>query len=135
MRKVRPGLAGLIVMLSAVGMLAYGAATIPDEITIDDCQSKQPAVKFSHKAHTAKTDCVTCHHTQKGLTADKASEAKACDSCHNAPEKAEMPKCSEMSLTKNPYHIACINCHKQELKKNAQAKAPTKCTDCHVKAG
>ena len=135
MRKVRHGLAGLVVVLPAVWMLAHAAATIPDEITIDDCQSKQPAVKFSHKLHTAKTDCATCHHTQKDLTADKASEAKACDSCHNAPEKAETPKCSEMSLTKNPYHIACINCHKQELKKNAQANAPTKCTDCHVKAG
>lgn len=135
MRKVRHGLAGLVVGLSAVWMLAYGAATIPKEITIDDCQSKQPAVKFAHEAHTTKTDCATCHHTQKDLTAEKASEAKTCDGCHNAPEKAETPKCSEMSLTKNPYHIACINCHKEELKKNAEAKAPTKCADCHVKAG
>ena len=66
--------------------------------------------------------------------AEKAAEVKPCETCHNTPEKAETPKCSEMSLTKNPYHIACINCHKEELKKNAEAKAPTKCTDCHVKA-
>jgi len=134
MRTVHQVLAGLVVFLAAVGMLAFAAGTVPKEVTIDDCQSKQPAVKFSHEAHTAKTDCVTCHHTQQGLTAEKAAEAKPCETCHNTPEKAETPKCSEMSLTKNPYHIACINCHKEELKKNAEAKAPTKCTDCHVKA-
>ena len=134
MRKVRYGLAGFVVLLSAICMVAYAAATVPEQVTIDDCQSKQPAVKFAHKAHTEKTACSTCHHTQKDLTAEKAAEVKLCETCHNTPEKAETPKCSEMSLTKNPYHIACINCHKEELKKNAEAKAPTKCTDCHVKA-
>jgi hypothetical protein len=36
-------------------------------------------------------------------------------------------------MSKNPFHATCINCHKEELKKNAEAKAPTKCTDCHPK--
>ena len=133
MRKFRFGLVGLVVVLSAVFMLVFSAAP-PDEVTIDDCQAKQAAVKFPHKTHAAKTDCVTCHHTQKGLTAETAGDVQKCETCHNAPEKAETPKCAEMSLTKNPFHITCINCHKEELKKNAEAKAPTKCTDCHPKA-
>jgi hypothetical protein len=133
--RVRLGIATLVVLVAASVAVAV-AATIPEEVTIADCQSKQAAVEFPHKAHTDKAECVKCHHTQTGLTeATVAStEVQKCGSCHTAPEKAETPKCSEMSLTKNPYHIGCINCHKEELKKNAEAKAPTKCTDCHPKA-
>ena len=32
-----------------------------------------------------------------------------------------------MSLKKNPFHMVCIDCHKE------QAKGPTKCDDCHKK--
>ena len=124
------GVAGLAVLVCAAVM----AAAPPDEITIDDCQSKQAAVKFPHKAHMEKTECVTCHHTQKDLKADAAVEVQKCGSCHTAPEKAETPKCAEMSLTKNPFHIGCINCHKEDAKKNTATKAPTKCADCHPKA-
>jgi len=137
MLKSRPslGIAGLVVLMCA-GFAVAMAAAPPDEVTLDDCQSKQAAVKFPHKAHIAVTDCVTCHHTQAGLTAETATatEVQKCGSCHTKPEKAETPKCAEMSLTKNPFHIACINCHKEQVKKDAATKAPTKCQDCHPKA-
>ena len=32
-----------------------------------------------------------------------------------------------MSMKKNPFHMLCINCHKQE------GEGPTSCNDCHVK--
>ena len=129
------GFVVLVVLVSA-SFAAAVAATIPDEVTIDDCQSKQPAVTFPHKAHTELTDCVTCHHTQEGLTADTVADAtiEKCASCHAEPEDAATPKCTEMSLSKNPFHSGCINCHKDALKENAEAKAPTKCAECHPKS-
>src|SRR5512145_1631600 len=102
------GIAGLVVLMGA-GFAVVMAAAPPDEVVLDDCQAKQAAVKFPHKAHAAVTECVKCHHTQAGLTAETAAatEVQKCGSCNTTPEKAETPKCAEMSLTKNPFHIGC----------------------------
>ena len=40
----------------------------------------------------------------------------------------------EVITTKNPFHITCVGCHKEEAKTNAETKAPTKCDQCHPKA-
>jgi hypothetical protein len=122
-------LSALVVMLFANGAFAVKANAAPAKITIDDAAKKQPAVTFDHAAHGKLTKCETCHHTQKGLAATATTEVATCASCHMTPEKAETPKISEMSMTKNPYHIGCIKCHKD----SKNAKAPTKCTDCHKK--
>ena len=126
------GIAGIVVLACAVAVAM--AAAPPEEVIIKDCQAKQAAVKFPHKVHAEKHPCGTCHHTQKDLKADSTVEVQKCGSCHVTPEKAETPKCAEMSMTKNPFHITCINCHKEEVKKAATTKAPTKCQDCHPKA-
>ena len=70
-------------------------------------------------------DCVTCHHTQEDLSKDNADQAKPCSECHLEPEDPDTPKCSEMSLKKNHFHINCVDCHKE------QEKGPAKCNDCH----
>jgi len=57
--------------------------------------------------------------------ADKV-DVKKCSQCHLDP-KDKAPTMREMSLTKNPFHIRCIGCHK------AQKKGPIVCTGCHVK--
>lgn len=119
----------MVVMLFATGAFAVKANAAPAKITIDDAAKKQPAVTFDHAAHGKLTKCETCHHTQKGLTATATTEVATCASCHLNPEKAETPKISEMSMTKNPYHISCVKCHKD----SKNAKAPTKCTECHKK--
>ncbi|MBI2215296.1 MAG: cytochrome c3 family protein [Acidobacteria bacterium] len=119
----------LVIMLFATGALAVKANAAPAKITVDAAAKKQPAVTFDHAAHGKLTKCETCHHTQKGLAGTSADEVKKCSSCHLTPEKAETPKISEMSMTKNPYHISCIKCHKD----SKNAKAPTKCVDCHKK--
>ena len=131
MQKIFVGLAvgALALLLSA----SPATAGMPDAVTIDDCAKKKSAVEFPHKAHVGLTECATCHHTQKDLTAD-SGEAEKCSGCHNEPEKEDTPKCSEMSTSKNPYHATCIKCHKDEVKKNAESKAPTKCDACHPKA-
>ncbi len=124
----------LFALLAGFAVMAY-AEGIPEKITIDDCAKKKAAVEFSHKAHMEITDCVTCHHTAEGLTAENYTkmEVKTCSSCHVKPEKAETPICSSSSKKKNPYHIVCITCHKETKVKNAETKAPTKCTACHPK--
>ncbi len=133
MRKI--ALSGLFVLMITAALVAL-AAEVPETITIDDCVAKKSAVEFPHKAHFELTACVTCHHTSEGLTAETVAsmEVAKCGSCHNEPENAETPKCSEMSAKKNHYHIACIGCHKEAVAKKADSPAPTKCNDCHPKA-
>jgi len=93
-----------VTILAAV---AVAAVQVPETVTLDKAKN-------------------TCHHTQKGLTAE-ATEVKPCASCHLDPEKPETPSMREMSLSKNPFHKRCIDCHKTE------AKGPTKCAECHKK--
>jgi hypothetical protein len=125
-----------VLVLLGIGALVIAAsglmAAADDVIVIDDCANKKSGVSFPHKAHEGLTECSTCHHTQEGLAA--GGEAEKCSSCHLEPEDAATPKCSEMSMSKNPYHKSCIACHKDAVKENAESKAPTKCDGCHPKA-
>ncbi|MGZ5432293.1 MAG: cytochrome c3 family protein [Thermoanaerobaculia bacterium] len=111
-------------LVAALALAHHGPATI----TINAAAKKQPPVPFNHEKHsmTLVKSCDTCHHTQKGLTAEKAKDTKVakCSSCHLDP-KPPVPSMREMSLTKNPFHIGCIACHKE------QKKGPTACTACH----
>ena len=135
MRKVTATL-GLFAMatLSASLVLAVAANKAPDATKIDDCVAKRSAVAFSHAEHVKLVpECKKCHHDQPTLTAKSTEEVKPCGACHTAPEKPETPKCSEMAMAKNPYHINCVGCHKAEVAKNAASKAPTKCDACHPK--
>jgi len=118
---------GVAAMLLAVVVIA---AEPPESATIDDCVEKRAAVEFPHAAHFEVTECSACHHTQEDLTADSVGgmEVETCGTCHTTPEEATTPECSQMSLKKNPFHINCVSCHKE------QAAGPTKCDECHPKA-
>ncbi|MGE5232691.1 MAG: cytochrome c3 family protein [Acidobacteriota bacterium] len=133
MRKLFVSLS-VLALLAGTAAFAVTAKDAPEKVTIKDCAAKKPAVEFPHKAHIdSGLACATCHHTQKDLKAGAAEEVKPCSACHVTPEKAETPKCSEMSPTKNPFHITCMGCHKEEVAKKADSKAPTKCDQCHKK--
>jgi len=123
-----------LVALAGTALVAVPASQAPDQVAIDDCVSKKSAVAFPHNEHAKRLECATCHHTQADLKAGAATEVKTCGTCHTTPEAAETPVCSQMSMTKNPFHLTCVNCHKEEAKKNAETKAPTKCDQCHPKA-
>ncbi|MHB0970295.1 MAG: cytochrome c3 family protein [Thermoanaerobaculia bacterium] len=125
-------------MRKCLALIAAGVLTAtfayahhgPKTTTIDAAAKKQPGVVFAHEKHQQLVkSCDTCHHMNKGLTAeDKDAEAKVqkCATCHLDPKDAA-PSMREMSMTKNPFHILCVNCHKE------QKKGPTTCTTCHVK--
>lgn len=135
MRKTYLPFALAALVLLAGSTFIAGAATPPEKVTIDDCVAKKSAVAFPHAAHIERVaECKTCHHTQPTLTATSTDKVETCGSCHTAPAKAETPKCAEMSATKNPFHMSCVKCHKEELAKKADTKAPTKCDQCHPKA-
>lgn len=126
---MRTVLASLGFCLVATIAIAHHGPAI---ITIKAAANKQPPVVFDHEKHsmTLVRSCDTCHHTQKGLTAEKAKDTKVakCSTCHLDP-KPPVPSMREMSLTKNPFHNAgCISCHRE------QKKGPTACTGCHKKA-
>jgi hypothetical protein len=121
---------------STVTVLAIVIATSlyahnPETLIIKAAQKKQPPVTFPHSQHSMKLvkSCDVCHHTQKGLTAEHATATNVikCTVCHLDPKKPGMPGMREMSLTKNPFHIRCIGCHKE------QKKGPVVCTGCHKK--
>jgi hypothetical protein len=99
----------------------------PVTVTIDAAAKKQPGVVFQHEKHAklVKT-CDTCHHTQKSLKSDKDTKVVKCSTCHLDP-KGKALSMREMSLTKNPFHVRCMACHKE------QKKGPIACTGCHVK--
>ena len=128
MRKSLLGLGfGLVATLFAVGAMA---GEPPESTTIDDCVDKKAAVEFPHAAHYEVTECTTCHHTDEGLTADSVGgmDVQVCGACHTTPEEATTPECSQMSLKKNPFHITCVGCHKEN------EAGPAKCDECHPKA-
>lgn len=121
-------------IVSALSLLIVTAlyAHDPQSITIKAAQKKQPPVVFPHGKHSATLvkQCDTCHHTQKGLTGKTATATNVvkCTVCHLDPKKPAIPGMREMSLTKNPFHIRCLGCHK------AEKKGPAACTGCHKKA-
>jgi len=117
----------MILSFTATAVFAHYPATLK----IAEAAKKQPAVTFNHAKHgdTLVKSCDVCHHTQKGLTKAQTNtvDVKKCAVCHLDP-KGKEPSMREMSLTKNPFHIRCIGCHK------TGKKGPTSCTQCHVKA-
>jgi hypothetical protein len=109
------------------------AADPPETITIG-CGSKQADVNFNHAAHWELVpECSTCHHTQTDLTADSDVTVEPCRSCHLEPEDPAAGSCTEMSVSKNPFHKNCLGCHKETVKKDESSAAPTKCQGCHPK--
>ena len=123
----------VVIVLGVLGLLAVTWAAVPQKITIEKCGEKRTAVSFDHALHVAaESDCVACHHTDEGLTVDSGT-AEACRDCHLEPEEGVLG-CSEMGISKNAYHVACVNCHKAALKADASVDAPTKCDDCHPKS-
>jgi len=122
------------IVFSALALSCFTAvvalAHYPAKMKVDAAAKKQGAVTFDHAKHgdALVKSCDTCHHTQKGLTKAQAGkvDVKKCSSCHLDP-KDKAPSMREMSLTKNPFHTACISCHKEKK------KGPVACTGCHAK--
>ena len=103
------------------------ASKAPVSVVIDAGAKKQPPVTFPHEKHTKLVKaCDTCHHTNKGLTAESKMKVEKCSSCHMKAE-GKMGTMSEMNMEKNPMHAKCVGCHK------AGKKGPTTCVKCHVK--
>jgi hypothetical protein len=122
----------LLPLLSSA-LFAVTASEAPDSPVIGDCVNKRSAVGFPHKAHIELTDCTSCHHTSEGLTAASDMEVPKCATCHFRPEKESTPGCLEMSIKTNPYHMVCIDCHKDTVAEGPASPAPTKCDACHPK--
>lgn len=126
MRRMVPLFLVVFCLATTVALAHY-----PTTTKVDAAVKKQPPVTFNHAKHgdTLVKSCDTCHHTNKGLTkaqADKV-DVKKCSECHLEP-KGKVPSMRDTSLTKNPLHIRCIACHKE------QKKGPTACNKCHVKS-
>jgi uncharacterized membrane protein len=116
-------------------MLAAGVVLAADEKKAQDTYTlKAPngAVKFDHKKHSTSFKCEQCHHASKPEKPNKTAD-QACTDCHTNPATAPM-KTKLQAAFHNPAAQSgtCIDCHKKQVA--AGKKAPTKCTECHVKA-
>lgn len=91
-------------------------------------------VKFDHAAHqkAAANKCETCHHASKAEKPMKGKQEK-CQDCHSKAATAPMKTTAKLAFHDNMAKSGiCIDCH---VKQNAAGKkAPTKCTECHVKS-
>lgn len=123
---------GLIAAIATAVVAATGAMLFakespppraPDKLIIDKCKRRYAGVELPHKQHAGKLAiaCKQCHHTGKPKKSCAASK------CHGGKARGKVPGCLEISRKKNPYHIACVGCHKRKL------KGPTKCKQCHRK--
>ena len=119
----------IAIILAASIATAVFAHHGPVTVKIDAAAKKQPAVTFNHEkhAHAHVKGCDTCHHTQKGLVNSEKTKVVPCRTCHLDPKDPKVPSMREMSMTKNPFHTRCVQCHKTEK------KGPTACTGCHKK--
>lgn len=117
-----------IVLCLAVLTMVCGFSAISmaaDTITIATPKKGGTTVTFEHKAHQARTECASCHHTKnadgsKGPYA-AGKEAK-CATCHDGSMANK-----KVATAKKAAHVNCKGCHK------AEKKGPTGCKDCHKK--
>lgn len=121
----------ILSLIASLGFTLFATVVFADKgpatATIGEAAKKQSAVVFPHEKHTTvvKT-CDTCHHTNKGLTAESKVKVQKCSECHMKVQ-GKVGTMAEMSPTKNPMHIKCVGCHKE------QKKGPTTCVQCHKK--
>jgi len=85
--------------------------------------AKLAPVSFSHPTHVdkAKIDCAVCHHKDKD-----PKQPAGCASCHDVKQAKD-----KTPLAKDAFHKQCRTCHKEKAAQ--EAKAPTKCNECHKK--
>jgi len=81
-----------------------------------------------------KDRCDACHHVfdeQKKERVYKKGGEASCRDCHG--EKDQMISGRKRRSVRNASHIACINCHRETLKKTGDPKksGPTDCAGCH----
>jgi hypothetical protein len=94
----------MIVALLSVAVFAGSAfAAAPDSVVL---KNKKGDVTFGHKKH------------------DAAGTLKDCKACHADAAGGKIG-----AVGKDKGHANCLDCHK----KSGNAKAPTKCGDCHAK--
>lgn len=98
-----------------------------------DGKKTKTSCTLTHKKHVdLNKSCKVCHHELKSDAETEWPNAKKCstDGCHSANPHGEGKKC--LSL-KSAMHENCYKgCHKTD-KAAIEAKAPTKCAECHPK--
>ncbi|MFP6656347.1 MAG: cytochrome c3 family protein [Myxococcota bacterium] len=120
---------------------------VDDVMILNPDGKKFKIVEFSHRKHavgefSSGVTCQTCHHTQ-----EDDSPPVGCNECHELDGDADEKKTKKRSTHKkglsfpmdsDQEEISCVSCHKALNKLLAAGeregeKAPSKCTQCHVK--
>ena len=111
-------------------LAAQEKPSAPDTIVLKG--PSRGAVTFTHKKHSAATECTTCHHEARPEKA-KTSDYQKCTECHTIPVAEPMK-----TALRDAFHNGmakqgtCVDCNVKEAA--AGKTVPTKCADCHIKA-
>jgi len=87
---------------------------------------ERPIVDFNHEKHTAKIDCLQCHHDYDAFKNNRGGDGQACQTCHGPDAKEEM-----ISL-KDAFHLQCKGCH-ENLRNQGKPAGDVTCGGCHVR--
>ena len=118
----------VIIHLLFVAKNFCAAGTIgPEEMELNSPAGIKSA-RFPHKKHQGIFGCKECHHTKTDDNMQApyidGMAVKRCITCHNAENMAN----AKLNSFKLAAHGLCKECHKKN-----KAKAPTKCSGCHIK--
>ncbi len=87
---------------------------------------ERPIVEFNHEIHTAKIDCLQCHHDYDAYYNNRGGEGQACGNCHGG-EGSIAP----LAL-KEAFHAQCKACH-NFMSSQGKTAGPITCGGCHVR--
>lgn len=110
---------GLIIVLLAVGVIAYGAFPVaePDEPVRMVYPGSAGSVVFTHDLHASGDgyvqDCLSCHHNIED------DDIYDCRECHGPDKDVDY-----IGMT-DALHTQCIQCHEDV------GAGPVDCAGCH----
>jgi hypothetical protein len=120
----------LLLILSAIPLIAGAAETIPDDKTVIQFETKTGLITFNHALHaTLRTgECETCHHTHEA-----GQPFQPCVDCHKGKASPVAGFSVVPPKTSKAYHLKCKGCHEYTIKELEKPGGPTKCKLCHIK--
>jgi len=125
-------------MVFGYSVSTFAADAGPETLTLTSSDStKKPPSVFPHKNHQALMDCGACHHGMadgKQTPYTDGMEIKKCEECHNSNVLAGKTKGKDkLDTFKGAAHGNCLDCHKEEAKKDPAKKDLKSCKTCHKK--
>lgn len=87
---------------------------------------ERPVIDFNHEKHSAKIDCLQCHHDYDAYHNNRGGDGQPCGTCHGVDASQAAPS------LKDAFHAQCKGCH-ESMHSQGKAAGPVTCGGCHVR--